>query len=197
MDREIWTNVMAAIHRAARAVKYNGRTPLYPHWLIVAMYLWSVFHDHCLSWACDRDHYGALFRPRKLPSISQFTRRIKSPHCQAILQHVHQQLLLCGIASSTGYFDGKPLLVSAVSKDPDAACGKISGGFAKGYKLHAYVNERRRICVYLVAPLNIAEQTVAMELCDHLPCPASSDEALGPRSLGEQTSPAPALREQR
>lgn len=178
MDREIWTKVMAVIHRASGRIKYNGRTPLYPHGLIVAMYLWSVFHDRCLSWACDRDHYGALFRPRKLPSISQFTRRIKSAHCQAILLDVHQQLLACGITCSSGYLDGKPVLVSSVSKDKDAAWGRISGGFAKGYKLHAYINERRRICVFLVAPLNIAEQTVAMELCDHLPPPASSDEAL-------------------
>src|ERR1051325_11050827 len=150
MDREIWTIVMEAIHRACREQKYNGRTPFYPHWLIVAMYLWSVFHDRCLSWACQRDHYGALFRPRKLPSISQFTRRIKTTHCQKILAHVHEQMRVSGIASSTGYFDGKPLLVSAVSKDRQAASGHIRGGFAKGYKLHAYVNDRRRICVWSV-----------------------------------------------
>jgi hypothetical protein len=178
MDREIWTTVMTAVHRASLALKYSGRTPLYPHWLIVAMYLWSVFHDRCLSWACQRDHYGALFRPRKLPSISQFTRRIKSDHCQAILQHVHEQLLACGIASSTGYFDGKPLLVSPVSKDRQAASGHIRGGFAKGYKLHAYVNDQRRVCVWSVMALNVAEQSVAMEMCDYLPAPAAADEAL-------------------
>jgi hypothetical protein len=177
MDRELWTNVMAAIHRACRETKYSGRTPLYPHWLIVAVYLWSVFHDRCLSWACERDHYGALFRPRKLPSISQFTRRIKTAHCQKILERVHE-LLLSDEASSTGYLDGKPLLVSAVSKDRQAASGHVRGGFAKGYKLHAYVNDRRRICVWTVMPLNVAEQSVAMEMCDHLPAPASVDESL-------------------
>jgi len=178
MDREIWTNVMAAIHRASRELKYGGRTPRFPHWLIVAMYLWSVLHDRCLSWACDRDHYGALLRPRKLPSISQFTRRIKTEHCQKILGYVHEQLLVSGIASSTGYFDGKPLLVSAVSKDRQAASGHVRGGFAKGYKLHAYVNDQRRICVWAVMPLNVAEQSVAMEMCDYLPAPAAADEAL-------------------
>jgi hypothetical protein len=178
MDREIWINVMQAIHRASRELKYSGRTPLYPHRLIVAMYLWSVFHDRCLSWACERDHYGALFRPGKLPSISQFTRRIKTAHCQKILAHVHEQLMISGVASSTGFFDGKPLLVSAVSKDRQAASGHIRGGFAKGYKLHAYVNDQRRICVWTVMPLNVAEQSVAMEMCDHLPAPAAIDEAL-------------------
>ena len=41
------------------------------------------------------------------------------------------------------YLDGKPLTVSPVSKDPQAARGKITGGFAKGYKLYAFVNEQR------------------------------------------------------
>jgi len=169
MDRDIWTITMQAVHRAARAVPHRGRKLKYPHWLIVAMYLWSVFNDRCLSWACDRTHYGALFRPRKLPSISQFTRRVGEDTFQAILQKVHEQLLSCGVVSQVGYLDGKPIVVSPVSKDPDATRGKISGGFAKGYKLHAFVNEHRRIVVWSVMPLNVAEQSVAMELCPHMP----------------------------
>src|SRR5437762_11526573 len=170
MDRERWFIVMDAIHRSCRAIKYNGRRPRYPHWLIVAMYLWSVLHDRCLSWACDRGHYGGIFRPRgKLPSISQFTRRVKGDHVQAILQDVHRRLCGCDIASDSGYFDGKPTLVSPVSKDPDARSGKISGGYGKGYKLHAFVNEHRRIVVWSLMPLNADEKVVALELCDRLP----------------------------
>ena len=170
MDRELWGIVMRAIRKATRAVDDPGRrTPVYPNRQIVAMYLWSVWHDRCLSWACDRSHYGALFRPRRLPSVSQFTRRVKAPACQAILRHVHRQLAGCGVASPTGYFDGKPLLVGPVSKDPEAARGRVSGGFAKGYKLHAYVNERRRVVAWSVMPLNVAEQSVALELLPHLP----------------------------
>jgi hypothetical protein len=172
MDRELWGIVMRAVRKATRAVGDPGRrTPVYPHRLIVAMYLWSVWHDRCLSWACDRSHYGAPFRPRgPLPSVSQFTRRVKGPVCQAILQHVHGQLAGLGVAGSpTGYFDGKALLVGPVSKDPEAARGRVSGGFAKGYKLHAYVNERRRVVVWGVMPLNVAEQSVALELVPRLP----------------------------
>jgi hypothetical protein len=138
MDREIWKIVMQAVHQAARAVKDPARRrPRYPHWLIVAMYFWSLWHDRCLSWACDKSHYGDLFRPRKLPSRSRFTRRIASPICQEILQRVHEQLTICGVASDCGFFDGRALPVSPVSKDKDAKRGKISGGYAKGYKLHA------------------------------------------------------------
>lgn len=181
MDRDVWQTTMAAIQRAARRVKEPGcRKPLYPNWLIVAMYLWSVWHDRCLSWACDRGHYGGLFRPRgKLPSVSRFSRRVKTDAVQAILGRVHEELRACGLASDVGYFDGKPLVVSPVSKDPDAARGKVSGGFAKsernrrlpasGYKLHAYVNEHRRIAVWSVTPLNVAEPSVALALTPHLP----------------------------
>lgn len=169
MDRELWNLVLSAIQRAARIVGRHGRRPTFPNWLIVAMYIWSVWHDRPLSWACDRTHYGLLFRPRKLPSISQFTRRIKTDECQQILQHVHDQLAGQGILTDIGYLDGKPLLVSPVSKDRQAARGRISGGFGKGYKLHAVVTGRRRIAVWSVMGLNVAEQTVAAELLQHLP----------------------------
>jgi Transposase DDE domain len=62
------------------------------------------------------------------------------------------------------YIDGKPLVVSAVSKDRDARSGKISGAFARGYKLHAAVNANRRIVVWSVMGLNEDEKTVARQV---------------------------------
>lgn len=171
MDRELWTLVLAAVKRAAKDVGWHGgqRSPVYANWLIVALYLWSVWHDRTLCWACDRTHYSSLFRPRALPSISQFTRRIKSDDCQRILQHVHDALAQRGLASDEGYIDGKPLLVSPVSKDRQALRGKVCGGFAKGYKLHAFVNERRRVVVWSVTGLCGDEKTVATALLAHWP----------------------------
>src|SRR6478672_7645107 len=78
LDRDIWTNVMHAVKRAAKAVGRTGRRCVYADALIAAMYLWCVWHDRPLYWACDRGHYNTLFRPRKLPSVSQFTRRVKT-----------------------------------------------------------------------------------------------------------------------
>src|SRR4029078_7979289 len=111
--------------------------------LIVAMYLWSVWHDRCLSWACDKRHYGKFFRPRKLPSVSQFTRRVKTPRCQRILQAVHQELAGHVRPTRISYLDGKPLTVGPASKDSQALRGHVMGGFAKGYKLHAWVTSDR------------------------------------------------------
>jgi hypothetical protein len=177
MDREIWRLVVAAVDRALRALEPAGRTPVYSHRLVALMYLWAVWHDRCLSWACDRGHYGGIFRPRgPLPSISRFARRVKGPVNRQVLQLVHDDLAAAGLRCPLGYLDGKPLAVSPVSKDPDARPGHVTGGFAKGYKLHAYVSENRRVVVWSVTPLPVAEQAVAVALCGHLP-PATAADA--------------------
>ena len=168
-DREIWAGVMAAVRRAAKAVKRVGRRCVYSDWLIAAMYLWCVWHDRPLCWACERCHYNTLFRPRKLPSISQFTRRVKTHAVQAILQRVHDQLAAVALATPVSFLDGKPLVVGGASKDPNAKRGRAVGGFAKGYKLHAFVTEDARLPVWAVTSLNVAEQSVAVALCPHLP----------------------------
>ena len=182
MDRDVWAIVSASVRRHARAVGEPGRRPTYTTRLIVLMYLWSAYSDRPLSWACDRRHYGGCFRPRgRLPSVSRFTRRVKTGTCREVLRRVHADLRRCGVASGVGYFDGKPLPVGPASRDPDAARGHVTGGWAKGYKLHAYVNEHRRVVVWAVAPLNVAEQTVALELTARVPpaAPGAVDLADG------------------
>lgn len=167
VDRQTWKNTLQAITEAAARVPREGRRCAYPDELIVAMHLWSAWHNLNQIQACQRHHYGALFRPRKLPSRSQFNRRLKTPRCQAILQTIHH--LQAPPPAEAGIFDGKPLLVSPVSKDPDAKRGHICGGFAKGYKLHVYVTPDRRILIWSVMGLNVAEQSVALAMVEHLP----------------------------
>lgn len=174
MDRTIWKDVMCTIQRAARKVKAFGRKPTFPDRLIVAMYLWAVWHDRPQSWACDKDHYGALFRPRKLPSVSQFNRRIRTNSCYQILSKVHEALAAIHLPMPLGILDGKPLTVSPVSKDPDARVGHVTlpgggKGFGRGYKLHAWVSDDGRIPVWSVTALNVHESHVALAMCDHLP----------------------------
>ena len=163
MDRELWTLLLAAVRHAAREVGWGGgrRRPVYANWLVVAMYIWSVWHDRPLCWACARGSYGGLFRPRVLPSVSQFTRRIKSDDCQRILQQVHDAFAQRRLPTQITCIDAKALPVSPVSKDPDAKRGKISGAYARGYKLHALINENRRIVVWSLMGLNEDEKTVA------------------------------------
>lgn len=166
MERELWRSVLAAVRRAAREVGWHGgrRRPVYTNALVVALYVWSAWHDRPLCWACRRDSYGGrLFRPRRLPSPSHFSRRVRGDDCRRILQRVHDAFAQHTWPTRVAYLDGKPLPVSPVSKDPDATRGKVSGGFARGYKLHALVSERRRIVAWSVMGLNADEKTVARE----------------------------------
>jgi Transposase DDE domain len=165
MDREQWKIVLGAVRRAARQVAGAcppGRRPRFADWLIVAMYLWAVAHDRCQSWACDRSHYNGVFRPRgPLPSVSQFNRRVAGERARLILGRVHEELGGELTATALSYLDGKPLTVGPASKDGDARRGHVLGGFAKGYKLHAWMTEDRRIPLWCVTPLNVHEVPVA------------------------------------
>jgi hypothetical protein len=169
MDREIWTTLKLSVKRICGRLKPKGRKPTFSNQQIALMYFWSVWQGGCLGWACEKVHYGDLFRPRKLPSSSQFRRRVNEEAFQKLLQAIHMDLAGAGFSSPVKYLDGKPLLVGPVSKDPDATNGHITGGFGKGYKLHAMVDENRRIVIWSVMPLNVAEQSVAIELAMQLP----------------------------
>jgi len=134
MDREVWRVLLTAVKSADRRVPRTGRRPSYSDALVVKMYLWSVWHDRPLCWACDRRHYNRLFRPRQLPSVSQFTRRVKTKRLWQMLQAVNDYLTRTDKPVGLAYLDGKPLPVSFCSHDPDARVGWATKGFAKGYK---------------------------------------------------------------
>jgi hypothetical protein len=168
MDREIWTALRVIVKRVCSSFEIFGRKPTFSHQQILLMYLWSVWQGGSLDWACHRIHYGDLFRPRKLPSISQFRRRVSEDVFQALLLKIHLELVAGGFFSPVKYIDGKPQLVSPVSKDRDARNGHITGGFGKGYKLHAIITENRRIVIWSVMPLNVAEQSVALAMTEYL-----------------------------
>jgi hypothetical protein len=168
MDREIWTSLRMSVKRVCRSFEFFGRKPTFSPQQIVLMYLWSVWQGGCLNWACNKIHYGDLFRPRQLPSVSQFRRRVSEEVFQSLLLKIHLDLASVGFSSPVKYLDGKPELVSPVSKDPDARNGHISGGYGKGYKLHAMISENRRIVIWSVMPLNVAEQSVALEMAAFL-----------------------------
>ncbi len=134
------------------------------------MYIWAVWHDRPLCWACEREHYHTLFRPRQLPSVSQFCRRVKDdPRFTLTLQYLHEQLADCDTPSLLGCFDGK-LMPVALHKlpDPDAKKVRTNGGYVRGYRLHAWT-DRGRIRVWCVTAANEGEQTIARALCQYLP----------------------------
>ena len=86
MDMVIWRALTAAVRSADQRVPRRGRRPRYSDALVTRMYLWSVWHDRPLCWACNRAHYNRMFRPRQLPSVSQFSRRVQGSLCGPVGQ---------------------------------------------------------------------------------------------------------------
>jgi hypothetical protein len=177
IDREWWDKLSATIDREGKRLDRSlGKLKRikFSCVLIVKIYLWCVQHDRPQCWGASKCHYNSLFRPRALPSVSQLSRRVRSPRVQLLLGKVFQALAGQATASGMSYLDGKPLPVSPVSRDHQAARGHVSGGFAKGYKLHAWVNEDRRILRAAVMPLNQGEAPVARAILAEVP-PFSGD----------------------
>lgn len=164
MDSHVWRVIYQTIRLVDRRIPRRGRRPTFSDVLIVAMYLWSVAHDRPLCWACDRRHYGGSFRPRRLPSNSQFCKRIKTARCEEILQAVHERLAHFEWEQEVSFIDGRALRVGANSKDRDACAGPAPGGIARGYKLHVWASKDGRIPVWSVMPLNQNEKPVAHEM---------------------------------
>lgn len=179
MDQSQWRIVYRSIDNATRRFKPDPRQT-YSDRLIVAMYFWAVSHDRAMMWACDRSHYHGLFRPRRLPSVSQFHRRVKSTRVQQVLQRVHDELAGVDSPTATLVVDGKALTVNPVTRDPDARWGHtFARRLGVGYKLHAYTTEDQRVICWCVRPLNEYEPTIATLMLDYLPPPGDRTLILG------------------
>ena len=151
MDSQGWRMVYQIVRKESRRL-FGRRTQWYRYGddLIVMMLLWAVMNDRPLSWACQRCYYGGWFRPRQLPSVSQFSRRVRSDRTAELLTAVFQRLAEPSRVTPVCFLDGKPLVVGPCSKDAEARAGRVYGGFARGYKLHAIVSEDRRILCWSV-----------------------------------------------
>jgi len=169
MDHDQWRLIMSHIRRIAASLPRPSKRFDYSDAQIVAMFIWSVAHDRPMIWACDRRHYNRVFRPRQLPSVSQFHRRVKSERVRLILQRLHEVTggVLCPTALQ--YIDGKPLPVGNSSKDRDARIGYAGRRMGIGYKLHVIATEDRRITCWCVRPMNEHEMPIARLMLEHLP----------------------------
>jgi len=89
---------------------------------------------------------------------------MQTERIRLILQGVHDQLSASDRGSILSFMDGRALRVGPHTKDRDAGRGKVGGGFARGYRLHAWATKNGRIPVWSVTPLNVNEKRVASEL---------------------------------
>jgi hypothetical protein len=132
------------------------------------MWLWAVLHDRPLCWVCRRENCRGRFRPRRLPSVSQFCKRLATPRFELARRRLHDVLAARGHGDLLNYLDGKPLVIQGYSTDPDARNGIACGKYAFGYKLHARVTRGGFIAEYTVLPLHEGEPNTARSLLERL-----------------------------
>lgn len=162
MERDIWKLIVKAINRLAPT---RSRNAVYTDPQILAVLLWASLHDRPISWACKRCNWPMQAWRRNLPDQSTMSRRLRRPD---ILELQRRALSLVqeygGDATMIAIIDGKALQLSENTRDPDARTGRGVGGYAKGYKLHALIDDQWRVHAWRVLPLNVAECLVAQDL---------------------------------
>jgi hypothetical protein len=164
MSSQEWQVIYRTIRSVERSCGRRTRKCTYSDLLILAMYIWTVAHDRPLCWALQRTSYGRVFHPRRLPSYSQFKRRVRTARFEELLAAVNARLAERQVPTPVMYLDGKALPVSPITKDPDARLGRACGGFRRGYKLHALVTQDGRFVEISVTALNVCEKREAHRL---------------------------------
>jgi len=140
---------------ATRRCTYSDAIILWIHFL-------AVMHDRSHRWAHNKRNWPLWSRRLIHPSYSQLMRRLKIPSLRAQVDALNRHFRVLLPNTSDKAVDGKPMVVGAYSKDPDAKRGRLSSeAWARGYKLHAIADRRGRIDAYAVTSLNAGESTVA------------------------------------
>jgi transposase len=166
MERELWQ----ALYLLATSLDKRGGRWKYSTAEIVAVYFWAVLHDRPTSWAAQPDEWPMDLRPEPLPPQSTLSRRLKQADAVELMTAVEQQLvMLIGLGQHWIHIlDGKPLAISPISHDRDAAWGRGARGMQKGYKVHAVWNGGPLFTTWSLAPMNMSEKTVARRMMESM-----------------------------
>jgi len=169
MERELFGRVKAELD--ALGPHRRGRN-LFSDAVIVLVYFWSVINDRPVCWACHHANWRAGLRPRRLPSQSRMSRRLRSVGVRRLIDTLEERVLRGGRAQPLACaVDGKPLPVGTYSHDRQARWGRGAGVWAKGYKLHLMLSLCGTIIGWRVAPMNTPEREMARRLLKQLRCP--------------------------
>lgn len=170
MDCELWKSIVSQIVAVDRNYRRRKASRQFTHSVgkIVWVYLWSVFNDRPVYWACKPENYRGVRRLRSLPDQSCMSRRLRCNHTHIFIRAVMQRLAGKDRCRLVKAIDGKPLPVSKITADPDATYGRGAGGMDKGYKLHAICSVFNEPVAWEVHPINVSEKAVAKTLISQL-----------------------------
>ena len=139
--------------------------------VIAAVYFWAVIHDRPVSWACIAGHWPGRERPRRLPSQSQMSRRLRKESVRRLIDALEERVLRAGRPAPLACaMDGKALPVGAHSHDRNATWGSGPGGHVRGYKLHTIRSLGGTLVIWRVAPMNVDEREMARRMLPNARC---------------------------
>jgi hypothetical protein len=167
MERELWTLLYGM---ARKLGKPWGRWK-YSTSDILGVYLWAVVHDRPMCWALNKGNWPGDLCPEYPPSQATLSRRMRHADVQQLMTEIEQAwLAVAGVGNLLiRMIDGKPLAVSGVSKDADAAYGRGAGGMQTGYKLYTVWATGPLPLAWGLAAMNVSEKTMARQLIPSLP----------------------------
>jgi hypothetical protein len=171
MEREHWKQLYALAERFGKSLQDRGR---YTTAFIVGVFLWAAVHDRPVSWACRRENWPEDLRPRRLPSQSTMSRRLRSASTTDLVAAMEAAFQEPSRENAVEIIDAKPLPVGGCSKDPDVRWGRAAGGSWKGYKFFAIWGTGAMPRAWKVAAMSVSEKRAARELipqlrgCGHL-----------------------------
>lgn len=163
MERQVWRSIVAALNHVDKP-RENARVR-FRCLRIVEVLLWAVLHDRPISWAVQRENWPPELQRHLLPSNSTMSRRLRSKNVQCVLKQLEQMTLICSQEPSlVAMIDGKPLVIGGCSKDRQAGYGRAAASMAKGYKMHALIDNNGSLLDWRLAPMNRDEGTMARRL---------------------------------
>jgi IS5 family transposase len=166
MDGEMLRLIYHRLFKSDSSVAWNGC--IYSDAIIVLIHVMAVLTNHSARWAHDQRNWPLWSRRLKFPSYSQLMRRLKKPIIMQLINQLNAEYRGTLSSGDEKVCDGKPLVISGFSKDPDAGKGKTYGGdWHVGYKVHALIDQSSgAIDAFDVTALNQGEPTVMHRIID-------------------------------
>jgi hypothetical protein len=162
MDGELFKRLYKAVGEVAS--KAVGRRRTFSDFEVLLTFVLAAAANRPVSWACRRENRPLWCWRANVPTPSTMSRRTRTKHFRLLLLRLNESLKAALPGSNLKFLDGKPLPVAGHSKDPDARRGRASGGWARGYRLHAIVNACGAVEAFSVTALDKGEATVAREV---------------------------------
>jgi hypothetical protein len=160
MDGKLWAKVYQTVMTIDHPNTSKRRT--FCDRAIALVILRATYDERSINWACRPEHWLGVAAPKRLPSQSTVSRRAGSDGVSALLKAVESFLRnQTPDTDRVVAVDGRPLIISGFSKDPDAHWGYGIKGLDFGYKLHAIWGTGPVPLAWCLRPLNADESVTA------------------------------------